>query len=138
MAATPVDIGYGLTITFASGFFAKITEASWSGYSRNAIDSSHMTSTNGYRTFIPGDLKDVGELSVSLLFDKNAATKTNLAGAAETITVTFPTPSGGSTGGTWACSGFMTNFDMTLPMDDMMTADATIKFTGEPTLTDGS
>lgn len=138
MAATAVDVGFGLTITFASGFYAKITDASWAGLSRNAIDSSHMATTNGWRTFLPGDLKDPGELSVSLLFDKNAATKTNINGAAETVTVTWPTPAGGSTGGTWACSGFMTSFEMTAPMDDMLTADSTLKFTGEPTFTDGS
>lgn len=138
MAATAVDVGFGTTITFASGFMAKITSVSWGGIAREPKETSHMTSTNGWRTFIPSDLKDPGELTVELQFDKNAATKTNIGGAAETITVTFPVPAGGSTAATWACSGFMTSFEMADPMDDVMTATAGLKFSGEPTFTDGT
>ncbi len=139
MAATAVDIGWATTITFQSGLMAKITSVSHTGYSRNMHDSSHMASTNGYRTFIPGDLKDPGEVSVSLLFDKNAAVKTVLADTASaTCTVGYPVPQGGSTGGSIACSAFLQSFEFTAPMDGIMTAEATIKFTGEPTLTDGS
>lgn len=139
MAATAVDVGFGTTITFASGFFAKVTNVSVAGISRNAHDSSHMASTNGWRTFLPGDLKDPGALSLDLLFDKNyAGMKTNIASAAETVTVTTPTHAGGSSGGSYAASGFMTTFEFGAPMDGMMTAKATVKFTGEPTGTDGS
>lgn len=139
MAATAVDVGFGTTITFASGFFAKITNVAVSKISRNAHDSSTMASTNGWRTKLPGDLKDPGGLAVDLLFDKNfAGMKTNIASATETITITMPTHAGGSSGGSYAASGFMTSFEFTSPMDGMMTAKATIEFTGEPTGTDGS
>lgn len=139
MAATAVDVGFGTTITFSSGFMAKITNVAISGISRNAHDSSNMASTNGWRTFVPGDLKSPGTVAVDLLFDKNnAGLKTNIAGAAETITITFPTHAGGSSGGSWAASGFMTSFEIGVPMDGMMTAKANLQFSGEPTGTDGS
>lgn len=138
MAATAVDIGFGTSITFASGFFAKVTGVRWTGLQREARETSHMSSTNGWRTFLPTDLKDPGTLELDLQFDKNAATKTNLASAAETVTVTFPTPAGGATGGSWACSGFMLSFEPDIPLDDVMTASSAVKFTGEPTFTDGS
>lgn len=138
MAATDVDLGFGTTITFATGFLAKITGVSWGGIAREPKETSHMGTTNGWRTFIPSDLKDPGELTVELQFDKNAATKTNLDGDPETITVTFPIPAGGTTAATWACEGFLTSFELSDPMDDVMTASAGIKFTGEPTFTDGT
>lgn len=138
MAATAVDIGWGTTISFASSFLAKVTGVRWTGLAREARETSHMTSTNGWRTYLPTDLKDPGTLETDLLFDKNAATKTNIASAPETVTVTYATPAGGSSGGTWACSGFMLTFDTDIPMDDVMTASSNIKFTGEPTFTDGS
>lgn len=139
MAATAVDVGFGTTITFASGFLAKVTNVAVSGISRNAHDSSNMTSTNGWRTFVPGDLKNPGVLNVDLLFDKNyAGMKTNIASAAETVTVTTPTHAGGSSGGSYAASAFMTSFEFGAPMDGMMTAKASLQYTGEPTGTDGS
>lgn len=130
------DEGFGLTITFQSGFFAEILDASWSSISRNAIPTSHMTTPSGAMTFLPSDMHDPGELSVSLQFDPDTAPPIDQA--AETITVTFPIPPGGSTAATWACSGFMTDYGNELPHDDKMTADATLKFSGITTFTPGT
>jgi hypothetical protein len=130
------DDGYSTTVTFSSGFCAEVLDVGWDGMSREAIDTTHMTTTNGWMTFLPSDLKDAGELSVSLQFAPNTAPP--ITGAAETVTVTFPLPAGGSTRATWACSGFMTGMGVAVPNGDKMTADATIKFSGEPTFTPGS
>lgn len=130
------DQGFGLSITFSSGFMALIRSASWSGIAREPLDTTHMGSTNGAMTFIPSDLENAGELTVELLFDPDDGPP--ITGAAETITVTFPIPAGGSTAATWACSGFLTSFEMTAPHDNLMTATATIKFSGEITFTDGT
>jgi len=129
MAAAGTDVGTGSTITFSSGFFGEILSIGWSGISREAIETSHMGTTGG-RTFIPGDLYDPGELSVELNFEATDDVTTPIAAAAETVTVTFP----GSD--TWAASGFMTSFEITDPLEDKMTASATIKFSGDITVTD--
>lgn len=130
------DQGFGLSITFSSGFLALIRSASWGNMNREALNTTHMGTTNGAATFIPSDIEDYGELTVELLFDPDDAPP--ITGAAETVTVTFPIPAGGSSAATWACSGFLTSFEMTAPHDNLMTATATIKFTGEPTFTDGT
>lgn len=134
MAAT--DSGYGIAITFSSGFFAEILNVDWSGMSREAIDTSHATTTNGWMTFIPAGLQDPGELSVEINFDPDDTPP--IDGAAETVTVTFPTPVGGMTGATWAASGFMTSFEPSAPIDDRMTATSSIKFSGAVTFTDAT
>ena len=140
MAATTPDIFFGVTITYGSSFLAKILDLSWDGFERESVPTSHNTSTNGYETFIPGDLKTPGKLTVTLQFDKNAATKTNLANATlETITVSYPTPTGGSAGGSWACSGFLMSFSWRGSIrGPLAQATAVLKLSGEPTFTDGS
>lgn len=139
MAATAVDIGWGSSLTYQSGFAAKITSIRVSNFgAREARETSHMSTTNGWRTYLPTDLKDPGEVTVETRFDKNAAVKTAMAAAAESVTVTAPVHPGGSSAFTTACSGFATNYEWDQPMDDVMNATMTIKFTGEPTLTDGS
>lgn len=130
------DQGFGLSITFSSGFLALIKSISWSGQNRESLDTTNMSTTDGKMTFLPSDLKDAGEISVDLLFDPDMAPP--IASAAETVTVTFPIPAGGSTAATWAASGFLTSFELTAPHDDLMTATATIKLTGGITITAGT
>ncbi len=134
MAAT--DVGTGVTITFQSGFFAEITDVRVSGYHRDAIETTHATSTNGWRTFIPSDLTDVGQIEVDLNF--NADDTPPIDQVAEDVTLTFPIPSGSTTGATFKASGFMTDFEIGVPIDDRMTASATIKYTAAPTWVDAA
>lgn len=130
------DSGFGVTITFSSTFLASITNVEWSGISRKAIATTHAGTSAGAATFLPSDIEDYGELKVDLLFNPNDAPP--ITGAAETVTVTFPIPAGGNTACTWAASGFLTDFQVGVPIDDVMTATATIKFSGVVTFTDGT
>lgn len=130
------DSGFGVAITFSSSFCAAITNVKWSGMSRKAIDTTNSATSAGAATFIPSDIEDYGELQVELLFNPNDTPP--VASAAETVTVTFPVPSGSTNGATWAATGFLTNFECDVPIDDRMTATATIKFSGVVTFTDAS
>jgi len=120
------DVGTGTSITFSSGFFAEILSVGHSGISREDIDITHMGTTVA-REFMPSDLYEPGELSVELAFDPS--TPPPITGAAETITVTFPDAS------TAAASGYLSSFDYTDPLEEKMTATATIKFSGAITWT---
>jgi len=131
------DEGFGTTITFQSGFFAEITNVDWDGIKRGSIPTSHMTTTEGWMTFQPSDLKDAGELSVEIAFAPQTTIITAITAAAETVTVTLPIPAGQSVASTWACSGFMTDFKFKSPMDGKMMADVKLKFSGKPTITAG-
>lgn len=132
------DTGFGTTITFQSGWFASVTSAQWGGIKRESIDTTHMASTSGWATFMPSDIKDAGELTVEMLFDADTTFITPIGAAAESVTFTFPIETGHSTAATWACSGFLTSFEIGVPMDDKMTSTAKIKFSGVPTLTAGT
>lgn len=136
MAASGVDSGFGASITFATGYCAKIISISLDGMTREPIDTTNMASTNGWADFIPSDIKTMGSMTVELLHDKNAAGKTNLAAAAGSIVVTYPISSGGSTAGTITCNGFLTEIGVEIPMDDVMTQTCKFQFTSEPTFVD--
>lgn len=130
------DEGFSTTLNFASSFCAELQSVSLSGYARNAIETTHMTSTSGWRTFQPSDLKDPGTLTAEISFRPNDDIP--ISSAAASATVTFPTPAGGSTGATLACSMFLTSFEFTDPMDERMTASVEIKLSGVPTWTDST
>ena len=130
------DSGFGTTITFSSGFFAEILSVDPPSMERAAIATTHSTTTGGKATFIPSDITDYGEIGVEIAY--NPSTDPPIDAAVETCTITFPIPAGGSTAATWAISAFMTNFTPTVPIDDRMTARATLKCTGDITVSAGS
>lgn len=130
------DAGTGVTITFSSGFCAEIRNVDPPRMNRPALETTHSTTSGGKRTFIPSDLTDMGEASVDLLF--NPSTDPPIDAVAETVTITYPIPSGGMTAATWAFSGFMTDYSPSVPYDDIMTATATLKVSGDVTVTAGT
>lgn len=131
------DDGYGFTIEFAdSGFTAEIIGASRSGRERKAIDSTHMTSTNGWGTFFPSDVKRAGQLTLQILYDPDEDIP--LEEPAEEITITYPIPAGGSAGATEVVEGFIVTYDEEIPLEDRMTASVTVQFSGEPVRTPSS
>ena len=121
----------GLTVTYQSGFFAEIIDFNWTGISRESVDTTNFSTTGG-RTSIPSTLYDPGELAVELLFDPETDPTTPIAAAAETVTVTYADDLPPST---MAASGYMTGFEIAGPLEDRMTATATLKLTG--TITHG-
>lgn len=130
------SLGFGTAITFSSGFCAEITDVKIGGLSREAIDVTNFGSTGGYKEFVPSSLIDSGELEVELIYDTDTAPP--ISGAVETVTITFPLKSGETTAATMACNGFLTDSEEAVPMDDAMSQNVTIKFTGQRTYTPGS
>ena len=135
-------LGFGSSITFQSGFCANVTDISFSGISRESVEVTNFASTNGWKEYMPSLMQDMGELEVELIHDPDTHPPyrdgSNDSIAAETVTVTFQPKSGQTSGATIACSGFMTSYDISVPGEDKVTATTTLKFTGEPTFTDGS
>ena len=123
-------VGTGATITFNTGFFAEMISISADDWSRESIDSTHLGTTTA-RTFLPSTLYDPGTLTVEMLMVPGTTPVTPMTAAAETVTVTFPD----SGAATYAASGFMTVFSYGIPLEDRITATATIKFTGAITVT---
>jgi hypothetical protein len=135
-----LDILHGLSVTFSSSFCAQITNASWSGITRDAVPTSN-SSTSGGMTFIPSDLYDPGTLTISGYYDNTKTFVTPITGAAETVTCTMPLASGQSVANTIAASGFLTSFSVSGPTDGSSTAgtyEAVLKLSGNITFVAGS
>ena len=125
------DLGTGATLTGAgidSTLFAEILSMDWSGIARESIEISHM-GTAGGTTFIPSDLYDPGELAVELNFAQGSIFEVDAAPNAVVVTV-----KNGAATNTWSANGFITSLDWSVPLEDKMTANATIKFTDEITV----
>ena len=124
MAAITPDVADGATITFSSSFLTRVTSLEWTGISRDSLNTSTLATTGG-QTFMPSDTYDPGELRVEFQFDTDATVP--ITSTAETVTVTWPDLE------TASASGFMTEFSISAARGQVMTANATIKFTGSIT-----
>lgn len=120
-------IATGITISFATGFFAEILDATPPNLSRISVQSSHMTTPDGYHTFLAGKLVDGGEVTVDMGFDPAVAPP--IEDPPEPVVITFPN----SASSTMSFSGFMTGFEPTGPLEDRLTATSTLKVTGKIT-----
>ena len=121
-------LGTGISITFSSGVLAEITNVDESGIERAVIRTSHAQSTE--QDYLPGNLPDYGQLDCEIAFDPSL--KPPIDQPAEVVTITYPD------GSTWARNGFMSGFRYTAPTgpdEDRMMATATIKFSGDLTVT---
>jgi len=119
----------GLTVTFQSGFCAEILDFNWSGMTREMIETTNFSTTGG-KTFTPATTYDPGEIQVELLFDPEVSPITPLTAVQETVTVTYADAAPAST---MAASGALSEFTIAGPLEDRMTATATIKFSGSIT-----
>jgi len=138
MASPTVNQNYGGTIAFGTSttFTAELTDWDYTGAQREAIETTHLGSTDvttgkiGNRTYMPNDLVDGGEISATIHF--NPDTVPPIHAVPETITLNFgPT----ADAATWAFSGFITSYRWTAPLDDKMTGEFTIKVSGPITIT---
>lgn len=141
---TNADIGYGWTFKKGDGatpteaFTAltgvEVTSITPPGYTRDALDATHNASPDRFREYIAG-LMDAGEVQLEIAYIPSvtdALIAAVLAGKAnyqvatpdDTVTFTF--------------SAICTNYQPTAPVDGKMTATATFKVSGKPTLTDES
>ena len=114
---------------------ANVTSVSAPSMSRDSIETTHHTSTGGFRTYIPG-LKDAGTVSLDINWEKSQASHSALYTQITTqvvngqYRVVFP----GSPTSTFTFYGHVTDFSVTAPVDDKLTASVTIKLSGKPTL----
>jgi len=141
MAVTPApDTGHGASITFGT--------TSWAGkvqgiptlleINRPRVDKSYL-GTSGQREYMPGDLEELGEVTLDVLFEQARGLPAT-GSAAETITITFPlNPSNSeAVAATLAGTGFITRTQYPpLQTGQVMVGQITFTFDGAtgPTFT---
>lgn len=131
------DVGTGTSVAFGtSAYSANLEDLSWGGLERPKVATTHLgTTTMG--TSMPGDIVEPG--SVTLIVQYDPDTQPPIEGAAETITITYPVPTGHSNGATHAFTGYVTKF--TPPdakVDTLMLATIELAISGDVSFTDAS
>lgn len=136
-----VDIGYGTLFkkkTGASTYvtLAEVVEFEPPETTIDSVETSHMTSPERWREYIPG-MKDAGETTL---------TYNLIPGAADDETVNETIENGGRSewqieypnGATLDIKGFFTSHKRATPLEDRMTGAATFKISGKPVFTAGA
>lgn len=126
MATDIGEIGTGSSLSFDSSYFGKILNMTWTGPTRPSIEITHFASVAA-REFMPGDVYDPGELAVEALCDPSTKIPPIGSGEEVDILLTFPNSGGGAS--SWKADGFMVDYSVTLPLEDKIVCNATIKFT---------
>ena len=139
IGGSAVDVGTGASVTFASGFVARLLSLSLDDAAREAIKTTYMGSTAGDdtdnfggHTYIPGQLSDAGSVTMEIHF--NPDTLPPIGSAAETFSIDFDTYGTDTENTAWDGTGFLTSMDVGVPLEDVMTATITVKLTSTLTL----
>jgi len=131
MTATAAVIGYGTSFSIYGGStytaVAEVTNITWPGYTRDAVDATNMASPNEFREFIPG-LMDAGEVTIEMNFIPSASDVILAALTAGTGQFKIAAASGVNI----VFSAIVTAFTPQAPLEDKMSASATFKITGKP------
>jgi hypothetical protein len=133
--AWAAQVAKGISISFASGFLAKITKVSVGGIEVEDVDITHMA-TAGAKEFLPGEFPDNGEIEVDLQWKTD--TLPPVGNQPEATVITWPVPHSGTTGATWAFDSYLKSFSGEAQIGELMTASATLKVSGDITVTAAS
>ena len=70
---------------------SELHSVKWSGITRTAVETTHLTTTNGARTYLAGDIIDYGELEIVVKYSTQLQHGTLLysTGKCDTVTLTF-------------------------------------------------
>ena len=142
MAATTGTSGFGTLLKAGNGgsptetftTIAEIKSISGPQLSIEMIDATHMESPSSYREMKPS-FKDGGEVTFDVNFLPANATHTALTTDFEAKTlrnfkITWP-----NTGATvWSFSAYVTGFQPSAAIDDMLSASVTLKISGAVTI----
>jgi hypothetical protein len=124
--------GFATTLKIGSTAVVAVRDIAGPGISTTVIDAS--TRDSRAKAFLPG-MYDGGEITFDIAYDPDTATHgatgivaLQLAGTVSSWVVTFPD----TTPATCTFSGFVTGFSVKAPMDDLLSADVTVKVSGVP------
>lgn len=129
---------FGTLLKRSGTTIAEVTDITPPGVSRDSVEVTHHQSPARYREFIKG-LLDAGEVSFTINYIPDNTTHNNALGllsdftnnaTIDTWTLVFPNVAGT----TWTFPAFVTKFDPKAPIDDKLSADITLKVSGQPTL----
>lgn len=116
--------------------FAEVNDIGGPDISRDTIDVTSLDSTGGYREFI-GGFRDGGEVTMGMNFTNANMDKLKSdieAAAVRNYKIVLPDDDESI----FSFSGLVTGIGVSVPMDDKVTADVTIKVSGQTNFYAGS
>ncbi len=126
--------GVGTELSMDGGTIGEVFSITGPNMSRTTIDTTHYGVTDGYMTFI-GGLRDPGDLTFTMNFGateyddlksafESDANKEFIMTLKDGTTITF--------------DGLVTELPLSVPVNDRVTSDVTIKVSGAVSVTPGS
>lgn len=130
--------GYGsvlqVTTTTGDAAIGQVTAISGPGVDFGDVDTTCMDSSSNYRTFVPG-LGDPGEITVSVAYDPTAVPIKRLTYYMGQRSVkAFKLYHGTTAADEDAFSAYVKGISRDIPMDNLITAEITLRLTGKPGL----
>jgi len=125
--------GIGTVLKRGTVAIADVVSINGPGMTRDTVDVTTLGSPGGYREFITG-LRDGGTLTFDVLFSKTGyqALKTDFENdEAETYSIELPDDDSTIIG----FDGLVTDFPVSIPLDDKVSVSVTIKITGNISVT---
>ena len=125
------QLGFGSDFKRGATSVGEVLSINPPSLSRDAVDTTHMKSPEGWREFLFG-LKDGGEVSFEIQSKPSSPAYQALVADfdnpnPESYSIEFPD------GSTWSFSAGITGMETSDPMEDKITTSATFKITGKPT-----
>lgn len=123
----------GATMLFGTtNTVSELTNITFGGYDADDLDTTTHNNTTKFRTYEKG-LTDPGGIDFEGLGDQTdidniepIATTTTL----QSITITIPTTPSVTK---FECNGFINNWEVGAPHDDLISCSGTVKISGKPT-----
>lgn len=130
----PANVGTGTTITFTtSSTSLEVVEANRDGFERADVDTTHL-GTSGYKTAMPGDLIDPGELKLKVHHDPATPPWKLLTLTPEIVQIQYPlatSPGTTTTGAKEKVEMFVKSVDGPgIMVDEKMETDITLRCSG--------
>lgn len=131
------DEGSGATVTFGtSAFAASFVSITPDSITREALPTGHLGTTGG-ESYIPSDGYEPGGVTLQIQHDPDV--QPAFAGVKETVTITYPVPSGKNVGATLVSSGFVDDYQPgSAERKSIMEASVHVKFSGDLTFNDAT
>lgn len=129
-------VGYRSVLTVATttgtAEIGQIRSISGPGVSANDIDTTTLDSSSNYRTFV-GGLLDPGEVTFATVYDSTSLMHSRLCYyMGQRSSKTFTVYHGSTSADTDAFVAYVKACSREIPMDDVITADFTLKVSGLP------
>jgi len=134
-----VRTGTGTTVTLGTtDYDIEITGITDISGTVEVIDTTHLGTTSA-RTKMLGDLTNWESMSADFHVDPDKLDTLKTAmGLTQTVTITFKTVTGETTGASFVFSGGITSHNFSIPLEDKMVGNYTISILGDVTPTDAS